>query len=128
MEAKEYAQSTSFESNTTLSFGITAWYITVDLAGTYGKSWESSSVTSWGSELGIGGAVNKFTDPAYQCYDLVPYVYSGRAKTVAGVVYPYLEMDYYVPYICGKGGGAAFGLDLQYPYDIQGWIGNFAVP
>ena len=128
MTGGEYAESTSFEANTTLSLGLTAWYITVDLAGTYGKSWESSSVTSWGSELGMGGAVEKFIDDSYQDYELVPYVYTGRAKTLAGVVYPYLEMDYYVPSIGRKGGGVAFGLDTLFPYQDQGWKGYFAFP
>jgi len=103
----ETVDSTSFEENTTLSLGLTAWYITLDMAGTYGKSWESSSVTSWESTLEMGGAVEKYQDPSRLCYDIVPYVYTARAKTLAGVVYPYLEMDYYV-------------LSLPYPCALQG--------
>jgi hypothetical protein len=103
MEGGETEEITSFEENTTLSLGLTAWYITVDLAGTYGRIWEDSSVTSWESTLEMGGAVEKFQDPNRLCYDIVPYVYTARARTLAGVVYPYLEMDYYLarlPYPC----------------------------
>jgi hypothetical protein len=117
----ETATITSFEENTTLSLGLTAWYITLDLAGTYGKSWESSSVTSWESTLEMGGAVEKYQDPTRLCYDFVPFIYTARAKTLAGVVYPYLEMDYYVPslpYPCAieaENSGTPFGLNLPLP-------------
>jgi hypothetical protein len=134
MTGGETEDVTSFEENTTLSLGLTAWYITVDLAGTYGKSWEWSSVTSWESTLDMGGAVEKFQDPTRLCYDIVPFVYTARAKTLAGVVYPYLEMDFYVPslpYPCAKvaeNSSATFGLDLLFPYEGQGWKGYFAIP
>lgn len=97
MTGGETETITSFEENTTLSLGLTAWYITVDLAGTYGRIWEDSRVTSWESALEMGGAVEKYQDPSRLCYDILPFVYTARAKTLAGVVYPYLEMDYYLP-------------------------------
>jgi hypothetical protein len=124
----------SFEENTTLSVGGTIWNFAFDVAGTYGMSWERSSVTSWESTLEMGGSVEKFQDPTRLCYDIVPFVYTERAITLAGVVYPYLEMDYYVPslpYPCAKeaqGSRAASGLDLLFPYQVQGWKGYFAFP
>jgi hypothetical protein len=131
MTGGETATDTSFEENTTLSFGLTAWNITLDLAGTYGKSWEWGSVTSWESSLEMGGAVELFPDATRLCYYIVPYVYTARAKTTAGVLYPYLETDYYVPLFCARGAAgssAVFDLDLGFPYADQGWKGYFAIP
>ena len=128
MNGGETAADSSFEENTTLSMGLTAWYITVDLAGTYGKSWEWSSVTSWENTLEMGGAVAQFPDAGQTCYYIVPYVYTARAKTLAGVVYPYLEVDYYVPEYCLKASRAAIGFNHFFPYQSEGWKGYFAFP
>jgi hypothetical protein len=69
----------------------------------------------------MGGAVEKFQDPTRLCYDIIPFVYTAQARTLAGVVYPYLEMDYYVPslpYPCAMQMGSSstvFGPHLFFP-------------
>lgn len=109
----------SSEDNVTLSAGLTAWGFTFDTSGTLGFGHEFSSVTSWESTLEMGGAVEKFTADR-PCYDIIPYVYKARAKTAAGVVYDYLELDYYLyaaPYPCAKNkeSGQVFGFKLPFP-------------
>ncbi len=103
MEGGQTVNIRSFESNTTLSLGATLGGFKVDLTGTYGYRREWGSTLSWGEALEIGGSVEKYQDPNRLCYDIIPFVYTARAITAAGVVYPYLEMDYYLfsnPYPC----------------------------
>jgi hypothetical protein len=125
---------TTEEWNGTASLGASLWGFFGEVSFTYGKGSEESNITSWESTLEIGGSVEKFQDKNRLCYDIVPYIYKARAKTLAGVVYDYLEMDYYVPslpYLCGKeaqGSNAASGLDLLFPYQVQGWADYLHIP
>ena len=93
----ETEEARVLESNTTSSVGGSAVGLSFDTSFAYGMGWESSRTVSWETALEIGGSVGKFTDETRQCYDIVPYVYTARAITQAGAVYPYLEADYYVP-------------------------------
>jgi hypothetical protein len=97
MEGGETEKARVIEANVTPSVGASVGGLSMDVSFTYGKGWESSRTVSWETALEIGGSVSKFTDPTRQCYDIVPYVYTARAITQAGAVYPYLEADYYVP-------------------------------
>jgi hypothetical protein len=54
---------TSTEWSGTASFGGTAYGIFIDIAGTYAKGKEKSTVTSWERTWEMGGAVEKFQDP-----------------------------------------------------------------
>ena len=71
---------------------------TMDASVTAGFGWEESRSVSWTESLEIGGGVEKFAG-GYDCYEMVPYIYHARARTVAGATYPYIEVDYYVPWI-----------------------------
>jgi hypothetical protein len=68
-------------------------------SGTYGQGWEEARMVTWEETLEIGGLVEKFQDNRRECYDIVPFVYTARAVTGAGLVYEYTELDYYVPWI-----------------------------
>ncbi len=106
MQGASQESSRSFETNTTVSAGATAGVVTVDAGVTVGFGWDASRSVSWSNELEIGGAVYKVSDPAFQTcvYNVVPYIYHAKATTLAGVTYPYLEMDYYVPSLEGNCG------------------------
>jgi hypothetical protein len=109
-ESTSKSSSRSFETNTTVSAGVTAGNVTVDAGVTVGFGWESSRSLSWTDTLEIGGAIEKFSDSSLQAYFVVPYVYQAKATSLAaGVTYPYLEADFYVP--CIEPCGAAFGAD-----------------
>jgi hypothetical protein len=118
MQGGETVDIDRFEHNHTLSLGATLAGITLDIAGTYGRQSDSSSVTTWAKTLEIGGAVAKYTDDKRLCYDIVPYVHHARTVTAAGVDYKYLELDYYVPsdpYPCAReveNAGLITGIDL----------------
>ena len=104
MQGASQESSRSFETNTTISAGVTAGSVTVDAGVTVGFGWDVSRSVSWSNALEIGGAVYKVSDPAFQtcAYTVVPYIYHAKASTLAGVTYPYLEMDYYVPSLAGN--------------------------
>jgi hypothetical protein len=106
MQGASQESSRSFETNTTVSAGVTAGVVTVDAGVTVGFGWDESRSVSWSNELEIGGAVYKVSNPAFQTcvYNVVPYIYHAKATTLAGVTYPYLEMDYYVPSLEGNCG------------------------
>jgi hypothetical protein len=99
MESGAQETTQSFETNTTVSVGATVGSFTVDSGVTVGWGREESHEVSWGTELSLGGGVYKFTDLDRPCYDVVPFIYHARARTRAGVIYPYIELDYYVPWI-----------------------------
>ncbi len=96
--------SQSFETNTTTSAGVTAGNVTVDAGFTFGFGWDKSRAVSWSNELEIGGSVYLNSNPAFaSCvYTVVPYIYHAKATSQAGITYPYLEMDYYVPSLTGN--------------------------
>jgi hypothetical protein len=102
MAGGSQGSSKSFETNTTVSMGATIGSMTMDTSITNGSGWESSRIVSWTDELEIGGGIDKFTDPDYTCYLIVPYIYHAKARTLGGTSYPYLEMDYYVPELCSS--------------------------
>lgn len=104
MQGASQESSQSFETNTTVSAGATAGVVTVDAGVTVGFGWDESRSVSWSNELEIGGAIYKISNPAFQTcvYTAVPYIYHAKATSVAGVTYPYLEMDYYVPSLEGN--------------------------
>lgn len=87
-----------WDTSVTVSAGATFADLTVDtsVTGGYGREWTRS--VNWEETLSFGGGVYKFTG-AYDCYDIVPFVYRAKARTQAGTAYPYLELDYYVPWI-----------------------------
>lgn len=82
----------------TSSAGVEFFGLSIETSLTAGLGSDHSETMSWGKELTFYGRVWNF-DPSYnqQCYTVVPYVYEAQAQTLAGVVYPYWEMDYYVP-------------------------------
>ena len=96
--------SLSFETNTTTSVGATVGSVTADAGVTVGFGWDQSRSVSWSDELEIGGAVYKISDPAFQTcrYRVLPYIYHAKGTTLAGITYPYLEMDYFVPWLEGN--------------------------
>jgi hypothetical protein len=98
-ESSDVSNTRSYETNTTVSAGVTAGNVTVDAGVTAGFGWEESRSLSWTDALEVGGAIEKFANPALQAYFVVPYVYRAQATTGAGVTYPYLEADFYVPCI-----------------------------
>lgn len=71
----------------------------MDTGVTLGWGWESSRQVNWENTLSFGGGVYKFTDTNRLCYDIVPFVYHARARTLSGVLYPYIVLDYYVPWM-----------------------------
>lgn len=99
MQGGSQESTRSFESNTTVSSGVTAGSVTVDSSVTLGFGWEASRSVSWEETLELGGAIDMPADLRfqYQGYELVPYIYHAKARTLAGATYPYLEVDYYVP-------------------------------
>lgn len=103
MAGATQASVLGFETNTTLSTGATVGSVTMDTSLTTGFGWEESHSVSWTQDLEIGGGVEKFAG-SYDCYEMVPYIYHAKAKTVAGATYPYIEVDYYVPWVgeCAK--------------------------
>ena len=104
LQGASQESSRSFETNTTVSAGVTAGNVTVDAGVTIGFGQDESRSVSWSDELEIGGAVYLISDPAFETcdYTVVPYIYHAKATTLAGVTYPYLEMDYYVPSLEGN--------------------------
>ena len=99
MEGGAQAETASFETNTTTSAGATVGGVSVDGGVTVGWGRDESREVSWEQTLSFGSGVEMFPDPEGErlCYEIVPFVYHARARTQAGVVYPYLEVDYYVP-------------------------------
>jgi hypothetical protein len=93
----------SLELNQVDSTGLTAAVIKADVSVTQGKGKEYSNSMSWGDSLAFYGRIYHFQDARRPCYEVVPYVYQAKARTLAGVIYPYWEMDYYVKriYSCG---------------------------
>lgn len=118
----------------TASLGGIAFGVSADVAYTHAHTSEDSNTTSWAETLEVGGGVEKFQDDDRLCYDIIPYIHRTKTRTDAGVVYPYIEMDFYLPslpYPCAKEAeiiGAAFGLDEIFPYKADGWRGYFALP
>jgi hypothetical protein len=106
MQGTSWESSRSFETNTTVSAGVTAGNVTVDAGFTAGFGWDESRSLSWSEDLEIGGTVYLVSDPAFETcvYTVVPYIHHAKATTLAGVTYPYLEMDYYVPLLEGDCG------------------------
>lgn len=104
MMGQSQESSRSFETNTTVSVGATVGSVTIDTGFTEGFGWEESRSVSWSDELEIGGAVYKISDPAFQTcrYRVLPYIYHAKGTSLAGVTYPYLEMDYFVPWLEGN--------------------------
>jgi hypothetical protein len=94
-----------FDFDASLSVGIVAGGFVIEGLGAYGLTKDWSSSESWGEGFELGGSVyfvpGEFEGGQLvckgQCYDVVPYVYRATATSVAGVTYPYLEVDYYVP-------------------------------
>jgi hypothetical protein len=84
------------DMNITQSTGVTAFGVKVDRSVTAGMGTSSSQTMGWGEKLSFSGRVYQFQDPDRLCYTVVPYVYQAKARTLAGVTYPYWEMDYYV--------------------------------
>jgi len=115
MQGASQESSRSFETNTTVSAGVTAGSVTVDAGVTVGFGKDESRSVSWSNELEIGGSVYKVSDPAFaSCsYTVVPYIYHAQAATEAGITYSYLEMDYYVPWL--DGGCTALSSELVMP-------------
>ncbi len=112
--------SRSFETNTTVSAGVTAGCVTVDAGVTVGFGRDESRSVSWSNEMEIGGSVYLVSDPAFETcvYTVVPYIYHAKATTLAGVTYPYLEMDYYVPSL--KGNCTALSSERAVPSPVLG--------
>jgi hypothetical protein len=111
MQGRSRESSRSFETNTTVSAGATVGNVTVDAGVTAGFGWDKSRSVSWSDELEIGGTVYLVSDPAFTTcvYTVVPYIYHAKATSLAGVTYPYLEMDYYVPLLEGNCGALSSG-------------------
>jgi uncharacterized repeat protein (TIGR01451 family) len=102
----------TWDVNATVSAGATIGVVTVDASVTagYGQQWSRS--TGWEKSLCIQGNVEHFKEtdcPGCSPYRVVPYVYQATALSEAGVTYPYLEADYYVPSI----GSRAVGNDTE---------------
>jgi hypothetical protein len=104
LQGTSQESSRSFETNTTVSAGATVGNVTVDAGVTAGFGWDESRSISLSDELEMGGAVYKISDPTFETcvYYVMPYIYHAKATTLAGVTYPYLEMDYYVPSLEGN--------------------------
>jgi len=95
----------TFDFDASLSTGIVAAGFVIEATGAYGLTKDWSNTTSWGTGFEVGGSVyfvpGEIQDSQLvckgQCYDVVPYVYEATATSVAGVTYPYMAVDYYVP-------------------------------
>jgi hypothetical protein len=99
MTGGELEDRTSHAWNVTASAGFFVGGFQLDASFTYGQAYDSARMVTWEKTLEMGGLVEKYQDPTRECYDIVPYVYTARAVTAAGMVYDYLELDYYVPWI-----------------------------
>jgi hypothetical protein len=120
MEGGEQEERDSYAWNVTGSVGFDVYDFKVDVSGTYGQGWEEARMVTWEETLEIGGLVEKFQDDTRECYDVVPFVYTARAVTGAGMVYDYTEMDYYVPWIGDcvldvEEAGSSMPSDLPHP-------------
>jgi len=95
-------QSYQEQFNITSSAGAEVLGVTFETSLTSGLGESYSDTMSWSEELTFYGRVWNF-DHKYdqKCYTVVPYVYEAQAQTLAGIVYPYWEMDYYA-YDIGK--------------------------
>ena len=89
-------QFNEMDLNVTVSAGVTLFGFSTDRSLTTGRGTESSQRMAWGESLAFYGRSYHFQDPGRLCYTVVPYVYQAKARTLAGVTYPYWEMDYYV--------------------------------
>jgi hypothetical protein len=89
-------QFNEIEVNTTVSAGADVFGVTSDASVTTGVGFNSSQTMSWGNSLAFEGVIEQFQDPSRLCYTIHPYVYLAKATTLAGVTYPYWEMDFYV--------------------------------
>ena len=125
---------TSTTHNGTAGGGLTLWGGFVEVAWIGSWSFEDSSTTTWAETYEIGGGVEKFQDKNRLCYDIVPYIYNTKIRTLAGAVYEVTEMDYYLPrqpYNCPKQNEenpSPQGLNQLFPYQAVGWRGYFAIP
>jgi len=122
---------TSTEWSGTAGAGGTLFGVFFDVAWVGNWTNEDSNVTTWEKTLEVGGGVEKFQDDNRLCYDIVPFIYKAKSRSVAGTVLEYWEMDFYVPdvYNCVKEESSTdFGLDTLFPYQAQGWREYFAFP